>query len=114
MKILKVMISNNSNQKINFNEENKDHLHSENLVYKQLISEQDFKLNQHISHNQTLQYNLNQMQDYCNNLVAELNLLKNKQYEMTNFKDYNLLEQSNKELMEKCHYLEKMYFIFCL
>ena len=94
-------------------EENKDHLQNDNFYYKQIISQQDLKLNEQLSLNQSLQHNLSQMHDYCNKLFTELNSLKQQQYEQSNFKVDNDLEKSNTELKARCQYLEEKY-IFIL
>ena len=41
--------------------------------FKQIIRVQDAKLNEQIAVNHSLQFNYNQMQEYCNQLVAQLN-----------------------------------------
>ena len=90
---------------ISFNEfgANQDHLQSDNFYYKQIISQQDIKLNEQISLNQLLQYNLSQMQDYCNKLIAELN----KNHEESQSRASGEIEKVNNDLKEKCRFLEE-------
>ena len=95
---------------ISFNdyETNQDHLQSDNFYYKQIISQQDYKLNEQIRINQSLQYNLTQMQDYCNKLIAELN----KNHEENQSRASGDIEKVNTELKERCQFLEEKYLKF--
>ncbi len=87
-------------------ETTQDHLQSDNFYYKQIISQQDLKLNEQIGLNQSLQYNLTQMQEYCNKLITELN----RYHEESQSRTTSQTENFNPELKEKYRYLEEKYF----
>ena len=77
--------------------------------YKAIISQQDSRLREQLNLNQTLQFNFNQMQDYCNQLISEINNLKASGQNSPHFSSTEKLKMQARinELEVKCNLLEE-------